>query len=291
MKIRAYAGPVLLQIARRLARGRGGRRDSGMFQMSSPGRPPYQMKADGKAGEITFYEAIGESSDGSGTTAKSFQKDLKALGDVSLLRIFINSPGGSVFEGTAIFNILDRHPARKEVMIDGIAASIASVIAMVGDEIKIAANGMMEIHDPWGIVIGSAAEMRKTAETLDKIRSTILGVYVRRSGADEEKLSAMMSEDTWFTAEEAVEIGLADSIVEPVALAALAKHDLSWFRHVPEQLAKAKEGGAPPAESESAESPHPPHSAVTAANARAAKIRAERAKAQTRPRREAPPFL
>jgi len=199
----------------------------------------YSMQAADKGvGEIFLYDDIGDSWDG--TTAKSFAEDLKGLGELRTLNVFINSPGGYVFDGVAIYNQLKRHKARKVVQIDGIAASIASVIAMAGDEIAIAANGMMMIHDPWAFAFGTAAEMRKMADSLDKVRDSILGTYVRRTGADGERIEAMMAEETWFDAEDALELGFADKITEEVAIAAKARgFDLSKFRNAPAELVKA----------------------------------------------------
>lgn len=204
----------------------------------------YSMKAAGRGvGEVYLYDVIGDSWDG--TTAKSFAEDLKGLGEINQLNVYINSDGGSVFDGVAIYNQLKRHRARKSVQIDGIAASIASVIAMAGDEIAIAENGMMMIHDPWALTIGTAAEMRKMADSLDKVRDSILGTYVRRTGQDQERLAAMMAEETWFDAGDALELGFADKVTAEVAMAAkLAGKDLSRYRNVPAELAKAAKAEA-----------------------------------------------
>lgn len=199
----------------------------------------YEMKAArNNAAEIFIYDVIGDPWDG--TTAKQFAKDLKALGAVSELRVFINSPGGSVFDGHAIYNQLARHKARKLVNIDGIAASIASVVAMAGDEISIAANGMMMIHDPWTLGFGNAEDFRKLADTLDKIGGTILDTYVARTGTDADRIAAMMREETWLDARDAVDLGFADSIGEEVPIAAKARgFDFSDYRHAPSGLVEA----------------------------------------------------
>jgi len=198
----------------------------------------YEIKAAAKdEGEVWLYDVIGDSWEG--TTAKQFSVDLKALGELKTLNIFINSPGGSVFDGLAIHNILTRHRARKVVRIDGIAASIASVIAMAGDEINIAANGMMMIHDPWALALGTAADMRKMADALDKIRDSILASYTARATAVEDQLVAWMADETWFSAEDAVAAGLADTIGDAVEMAAFAGMDLSGYRHVPDVLQEA----------------------------------------------------
>lgn len=199
---------------------------------------PYEIKAATKdEGEVWLYDVIGDSWEG--TTGKQFADELKGLGELKTLNIYINSVGGSVFDGVAIHNILARHKARKIVNIDGIAASIASVIAMAGDEIRIAANGMMMIHDPWALAIGSATDMRKMADSLDKVRDAILATYVARTSVEESQLVAWMADETWFTAEEAVAFGLADSITNVVEMAAFAGMDLSAYRHAPDELQQA----------------------------------------------------
>lgn len=199
---------------------------------------PYEIKAASKdEAEVWLYDVIGDSWEG--TTGKQFAAELKAVGEPKTLNIYINSPGGSVFDGIAIHNVLKRHKARKVVHIDGIAASIASVIAMAGDEIRIASNGSMMIHDPWAIALGTAADFRKMADSLDKVRTAILNSYVDRATADEDELSAWMTAETWFTAQEAVDAGLADLIGDEVAMAAFAGLDLSAYKHPPESLIAA----------------------------------------------------
>ena len=213
---------------------------------------PYQIKAKGQRAEIYIYDTIGDSWEG--TTGKQFAADLKALGDVSVLDIYINSPGGSVFDGVSIYNVLVRHKARKVVTIDGLAASIASVIAMAGDEIAIAENGMMMIHDPWGIAAGGPDDFRRMADMLDKVKTTILDTYVRRTGGDRDEIERLMSAETWMTASEACEMGFCDRTTAAVEMAAMTKHDLTGFKHVPEPLSVSSDAEAAPVK-DSAETP------------------------------------
>lgn len=208
------------------------------FARRKPDAKPYEIKAaSDDTAEVWLYDVIGDSWEG--TTGKQFADDLKRMGNVSTLMVYVNSPGGSVFDGIAIHNVLRRHRARKIVQIDGVAASIASVVAMAGDEIQIAANGMMMIHDPWAFAMGTAEEMRKMADALDKVRVAILNSYVDRATASEEQLSEWMADETWFTAEEAIDAGLADSMTEEVAMAAFADLDLSPFKNTPDVLKAA----------------------------------------------------
>jgi ATP-dependent Clp protease protease subunit len=196
----------------------------------------YSMKAKSKgAAEIYVYEDVGESWFG-GVTAKQFAADLKALGAVETIDVRINSGGGDVFDGLAIYRQLVEHQARVVAHVDGLAASIASVIAMAGDEIRISESGFMMIHDAWGIEIGDAAAMRKMADMLETTSSAITDVYAARTRAERTQLRTWMEAETWFTGAEAVDAGLADVMDENLRVAAhldLSKHK---FRHAPAAL-------------------------------------------------------
>lgn len=188
-----------------------------------------------KRGEIWLYDVVGEGFFG-GMSAKTFSDELKALGQVDVINLHINSPGGSVFDGVAIYNQLARHPARVEVDVDGIAASIASVIAMAGDEIRIADNAMMMIHDPHGSAYGGAGDMRKTADLLDQIKDVIVATYAKRTGQPEAELAALMADETWLTAAEAVGKGFADVATADQKIAACHGFDFSQFKRAPAYL-------------------------------------------------------
>jgi ATP-dependent Clp protease protease subunit len=191
----------------------------------------YEFRAQAKGAEIVIYDEIGAF----GIPAKAFLDELKALGPVADLTLRINSPGGSVFDGVAIYNALRRHEARITVWIDGIVASIASMIAMAGDEIVMPENAMLMIHDPSGLVMGTAADMRAMAEALDKMKTGMVAAYRDKSGCDDAEIEALMAAETWLSAQEAVAIGLADRVEQPVRMA--AHFDLSRFRNIPPQLA------------------------------------------------------
>ena len=206
-----------------------------------------QAKADDRA-EILIYDEIGyDPVFDVGIAAEDLVRDLSEI-EASQIDVRINSVGGVVFEGTAIYNALARHPAHVDVYIDGIAASIASVIAMAGDRIHIAANAFIMIHNPQGMVWGEAADMRKMADTLDTIRGSLIGTYARRTGQPIEKIGAWMDEERWFNAEEAVEFGFADEIVEGGEIDARIAACLTGYRNVPEPLAaliEARDAGDP----------------------------------------------
>ena len=146
------------------------------------------------------------------TSADYFREELAKYEDVVLINIYINSYGGSVFEGTAIYNQLRRHRARKVVYVDGFACSIASVIAMAGDEVVMPRNALMMIHNMWMEVTGNAAELRKAADDLDKINEAGREAYLEKAGdkLTPEVLARMEDEETWLTAEECIRYGLAD---------------------------------------------------------------------------------
>ena len=188
-----------------------------------------------KKGEVYIYEAIGESWFG-GITAKTFAASMNDLKSCSELDIYVNSPGGNVFDGIAIYNQIERHAAtRKTVHIDGIAASIASIIAMAGTERKIASNGMVMIHDPYGMAMGTAAAMRKNAEALDKIRSVLLDTYVAKTTSKAADLYKWMADETWMDADEALSRGFATEKTAEKAMKAEFPM-LANFAKLPENL-------------------------------------------------------
>jgi ATP-dependent Clp endopeptidase proteolytic subunit ClpP len=191
----------------------------------------YGFRAQSKGAEIVIYDEIGAF----GIPAKAFLDELKALGPVAELTVRINSPGGSVFDGVAIYNALKRHDAAITVWIDGIAASIASMIAMAGNEVVMPENAMLMLHDPSGLVMGTATDMRGMAEALDRMKAGMVAAYRDKSGRDDAEIEALMAAETWLSAREAVALGLADHVEQPVKMA--AHFDLSRFRNTPPQLA------------------------------------------------------
>ncbi|HGO5823379.1 TPA: ClpP-like prohead protease/major capsid protein fusion protein [Mannheimia haemolytica] len=192
-----------------------------------------QAKASNTA-EISIFDEIGFW----GVTAQQFAKDLKALGNnLKQINLHIHSPGGDVFDGIAIYNLLKNHPANKTVYIDGLAASMASVIAMAGNEIIMPENAMMMIHKPWGIQGGDADDMRKYADLLDKVESTLIMAYVAKTGKSETDLAEMLKEETWLTGKECVEQGFADKLAEPlVAMACIQSKKLEDYTKMPDKI-------------------------------------------------------
>lgn len=190
-----------------------------------------------ESAEILMYEQIGRDfwSD-EGIAAKDFAADLRNLGDVKNISLRINSPGGSVFEGMAIYNLLKSHPANVDVYVDGIAASIASVIAMAGDRIIMPENTMMMIHDPAGVVMGTSVDMRKMAEALDKIKESIKSSYKRTALTDKE-IDNLMTDETWLTAKDCQEKGFCDEVIEAVKVAAHFDLKAMGYKSLPQNAA------------------------------------------------------
>jgi ATP-dependent protease ClpP protease subunit len=148
-----------------------------------------------------------------GISTTEFVKDLRAIKS-SVIELHINSPGGAAFDGLTLYNALRDHDARIEVVVDGLAASAASIVAMSGEKITMNRGAEMMLHDASTIVWGNAAEMREVADVLDQLSSDIAAVYADRAGGTRAEWRDVMSGEAWFTAKEAVDAGLADEIVE-----------------------------------------------------------------------------
>ncbi len=171
------------------------------------------------AAELLIYGTIGDT-EWDDVDAKSFFRELKSLGDVREITVRINSPGGDVFTAQAIYNQLKTHPAKVTVYIDGLAASAASLIAMAGDWVVMPANALMMIHNPQTLAWGDANDLQKGIEVLEKVKETMLEVYQAKTGLDKETLLELIDDETWLTAEEAVEWGFADEVAEAMQMVA-----------------------------------------------------------------------
>jgi ATP-dependent Clp protease protease subunit len=191
----------------------------------------YRMSAKGDRGEIFLYGVIGSSWFEESISAAQFKDDLKALGDVKNIDVHINSEGGDVADGVAIYALLNNHKANIVMHVDGLAASSASLIAMAGDEIRIGENAMMMIHNPWTIAMGNAADLRKAAEILDVASGAMLETYVARTGQAKDKIKKWMDEETWFSGKEALENGFADTVVENMKVAACLSDQKIYSRY------------------------------------------------------------
>ena len=188
-----------------------------------------------RTAEVWLYDDIGDGWFG-GISAQSFKDELQAVGNVDQITVYINSAGGSVFEGTSIYNQLVRHPAKVHVEVDGIAASIASLIAMAGDTISIAENAMMMVHKPYGGGFGTADDMRSVADTLDAIEGQLIDTYTARTGLERDEVAAMVAVETWMTAAEAVNLGFADEATAAKQMAAYVDLKKFGFKNAPKDL-------------------------------------------------------
>ncbi len=181
--------------------------------------------------ELYLYDQIGPDWAGM-VSAPYFVKALKDAGDKPV-RLHINSPGGDVFEGQAIYNLLLAHKPGVDVEIDSLAASAASFVAMAGRKISIAENAMVMIHRAWSVAMGNAEDMRKTADLLEKVDGTIVDTYASRTKRSKDDLRTWMAAETWMTAQEAVDRGFADAIGQRLNVKACVK----GLRNLPQGLA------------------------------------------------------
>jgi ATP-dependent Clp endopeptidase proteolytic subunit ClpP len=206
----------------------------------------YEFKAlaDG-ASELWLYDQIGNDWLGAGITAAMVRDDIVKAGPAARITVRINSPGGDVFEAAAIHSLLTSHKGPVDVVVDGVAASAASFIAMAGRTISMSGNAMLMIHESWGYVQGGAEDMERQAAMLRKLNANIAGTYASRTGTSIEQVQEWMKAETWFTADEAVEFNFANSKLEAVRAAACSHPMLSKYRNVPKGLvAQAELEGA-----------------------------------------------
>lgn len=188
----------------------------------------FSDKAKNESGEMYIYgDIVDEKWFDEDVTPKSIRDALSELGAVKNLDIHINSYGGSCVAGNAIINILDNYRKKNgtslNVYIEGIAASMGSGIASVGNNVYMADNALYMIHKPWSYAIGNADDMQKEIKVLDTVEDTLVANYMRRFNGTEEELRQMMADETWLTADEAKEYGFVDEIIEGVNVAASAK--------------------------------------------------------------------
>jgi ATP-dependent Clp protease protease subunit len=183
--------------------------------------------------EVSLYDEIGFY----GVGAKEFIEELKTHSGKHL-HLRINSPGGEIIEGTAIYNALKRHKGGVTVHIDGLAASMASVISMAGDPVFMASNALIMVHNPWTIAAGESEDLRKQADLLDTMKSNLVGAYTRKSGLEEEEVRKMMDEETWMDAREALAKGFIDAIEDATPVAASARDLRSRFDNFAQAMSK-----------------------------------------------------
>jgi len=193
--------------------------------------------------EVLLYGAIGEDMWGDSISAKAFTDALKKVpSSVKTIELRVNSPGGSVFDGMTIYERLKNHSAKVVAYVDGLAASIASIIIMAADEVVIGDGGMVMIHKPLSGLYGNSDDMERMIDILDKIESQMVGIYAKKTGLSRAEISAALSKETWYTADEAIEMGYADKLVassESLQIAASAMaQNCPWLKNAPQMKSK-----------------------------------------------------
>jgi len=191
---------------------------------------------------ISIYDDIGyDYWDGSGFTAKRCAAALRAIGN-NPVTVEINSPGGDVFEGLAIYNLLREHPAKVTVKVMGLAASAASIIAMVGDEIVMGAGSFMMIHNAWVCACGNQNDLRAVVEKLEPIDAALADIYAARTGIDQDEIMSLLAAETWLNARDAVEQSFANTVSDerPIEAEASDRTFVSARRRV--EAAMASDG-------------------------------------------------
>lgn len=192
--------------------------------------------------EIILYADIGGGGWFSeGVSAKQFSDELSKLpASINKINLRLNSPGGDVFDGMTIYNRLRQHKAKVTVYVDGLAASIASIIALAGDEVIMGEGSMLMIHKPWSWAMGNADDMEARAETLDNIEEQMLSIYSKKSSLSKEELRDKLRKETWIDADNAIEWGFATSKAEdqtPIAASALKRE---WIKTAPQNSVRAE---------------------------------------------------
>ena len=195
----------------------------------------YDFKNEASRGivDVYIFDEIGNF----GVSAQSFIEEIKSHKG-SPMNIHVNCVGGDVFEGMAIYNVIKKRSAKTTVYIEGIAASMGSVIALAADRVIMAENSLFMIHNAWGGATGEARDMMKTAKLLEKISGEIADIYTKKTGMPYDKVKDMMDEETWLSAEEAYDLGFVDSISDAIKVA--AKYDVSKFKNITSEEISSK---------------------------------------------------
>ena len=197
----------------------------------------FQAKGE-RTGELLLYGEISDVSWwGDEVTPKQFQQDLAEMGELDRLDIYVNSPGGDVFAGFSIYNIIKRCAAEVVAHVDGLAASAASIICMAADKIIMPKNATMMIHNASTYAYGNKEKIRKLVEELERIDGQIADIYAAKTGVESEKAAEMMAAETWMSGEEAFALGFCDELddLQAVACADVAKY-ANMYRNTPEHL-------------------------------------------------------
>lgn len=195
--------------------------------------PIFNAKKVNNSAELTIYAPIEDEESWwyDSVSPKGVMRALDRMGNVDEVTVRINSPGGSVFAGLAIYQYLKDHKAKVIVRVDGLAASAASIIAMAADQLIMGTGAMMMAHNPWMVAMGEAKDFRDAADTLDKIQTSLISVYKERTGKSEDELKSMLDATTWLTADEAVTMGFADEVDRKMKVSASIHKGIATFNN------------------------------------------------------------
>lgn len=198
---------------------------------------------DADSGEIWIYDEIGPGYWGL-IDATLVKTALDAIGKKQAV-IRLNTPGGSVDEGIAIYNMLKSHKGGVTTIVDSLAASMGSYLLQAGSKRVVAANAMVMVHDPWSIAIGNASELRKTADVLEKYGKRMVPDYAKSSGKSEDEITAIMAEETWYAGQEIIDAGFADELIDENNVEPMTANIKKFAKHIPAALAEKPEGYKP----------------------------------------------
>lgn len=177
-----------------------------------------------------------------GISAKEFIQELRSHTNIKSINLSVHSPGGSVIDGFAMYNVLKNHPAKVFGSVEGIAASAASYVLMASDVIEMPEDSFLMIHNAWGFAIGDADELRDTADIMDKLQDSIVNIYVQQSGKDETEIREMMKVETWMNASDALDHGFIDTITGAIDVAAKIGAFTKYFKSMPVENSANAEG-------------------------------------------------
>lgn len=209
------------------------------FKGINAGSPLKILNKTETESEIVIYAGIGQDYFGDGTmiSAKQFSEELKKIPEtVKTLNIRINSPGGDVFDGISIYNRLKQHKAKKVVYIDGLAASIASIIALAGDEIVMGEGALYMVHLPWSWAMGNRNDLDNTINRLVDVEEQMIGIYSKKTKIPRSEIRALLEAETWMDSEESIDRGFADKKSEDTFAIAASALKSPWFNKRPEKF-------------------------------------------------------
>lgn len=223
-----------------------------ILDFKSRSQKPFEIRnKSATTAEIVIYAPIGDGGFFSDSvSAKQFSEELKGLDStVNEITVRINSPGGDVFDGIAIYNRLKQHKAKIIVMIDGLAASIASVIALAGDEIIMGEGALFMVHLPWTFAMGDRTDLENTINRLMDVEEQLIGIYSKKTGMDRAEIRAMLEAETWLDADQAIAQGFVDKKSEDSLPIAASVFEKKWINKRPKtyksetaEIEKAKNG-------------------------------------------------